>query len=151
METSVTTKKNRGIRLRTSVDLLLVAGRLVRATERSEDAQKDVMYSLPGIFAFALCAGKNRICLIKEGNAFRIMKKAEKSEVLTVIEFEDASVLSRIAVRRITAAKALSEGRTSYRGISKYASVIMRVFYAADKLFLSDAKWIALYGEDAKR
>jgi len=151
MEMSAVTKKNRGIWLRANVELLRIAKRLVRVTETSEDAQKDVMYSLPGIFALELCAGKNRIRLIKEGNALRIMKKTEKSDILTSIVFEDENVLSRVAANRATAATALSEGRVSYCGTSKHFSAIMRIFYVSDKLFLSDAKWSALYGDGAKR
>ena len=151
METSANTKKNSGMWLRANVELLCIARRLVRATEKSAEAQKDVMYSLPGIFAFELSADKKCVRLIKEGNTFRIMKKTEKSEVLASVVFEDAGVLSRIRSEDVTAAKALSEGRISYRGISKYASAILRVFYAADKLFLSDAKWCALYGDGSKR
>ena len=144
-------KKNKGTGLRALAELFLLAKRLEKATAVSEEAQTEIMYGLPGIFSFALCSGGRSVRLIKEGNAFRIMKLSEKSDILTSVFFDDPKTLTSVATGRKTIFKALSEGRVSYKGAVGFFTTVMRVFYVADKLRLSDKKRGALYGDDAER
>ena len=130
------------------VGLLRKAKAIVKATARSAEAKSEVLYSLPGIFAMELREGRNAVRLIKEGDALRIMKSSEKSDVLLVVEFSDIDAERGSMLGKVPTARLLAEGRIVYRGRGKYFNCFQRIAYIADKMLLSDSKFQAIYGAE---
>ena len=123
------------------------AKELVKASERSETAGDEILFHLPGVFCFSLCYRGESVRLIKEANAFRVMKKSEKSEPLLCVKIEDAAVLCDIYSHRATLQKASAEGRVTFGGKIKYATLVMRVSAEGDKATLNKKQYQELYGE----
>ena len=120
---------------------------LVRATERCEAAAKEVLYDLPGVFAMSLVAAGEEVRLIKEADCFRIMKKAERSDVLLSIRFEDLAILGDLTARECTMQKALAERRLTCFGKIGYLATVMRVSAEGDKALLGEGAYEELYGK----
>ena len=121
---------------------------LVRATERSEVAAKEVLYSLPGVFSMKLVAGGAEVRLIKEADQLRLMNSSEKSDVLLIIGFEDLAILGDLAAGDVTLQKAFAEGRATFSGKTKYFASVMRVNAEGDKALLGAGAYAELYGKD---
>lgn len=124
-----------------------LAGALCRAGGSAEAAADEILYGLPGVFAMSIEAPGAVLRLIKEAGTFRIMKKAEKSELLLRIRFEDLSVLGDVVGRECTMQRALSEGRLTFAGKTKYLAAVMRASAAGDKALLPNEDYYQLYGK----
>ena len=124
-----------------------IAKTLARASENSENAGDDVLYRLPGVFSLSLVYRGEVVRLIKEANAFRIMKPSEKSEVSLSAIVTDEAALADLKFKRATWQKVYSEGRVVFAGKIKYAALFMRVMAEGDKASLPAKKYQELYGE----
>lgn len=124
-----------------------IAKELARASEKIENAGDDVLYRLPGVFSMSLVCGGQVVRLIKEANAFRVMKSSEKSEVSLSAKVTDEAALADLCSKKATWQKVYSEGRIVFAGKMKYATLFMRVMAEGDKAFLSAKKYLELYGE----
>ena len=129
------------------IALKKVAKALVFASESSVAAGDDILYRLPGVFSLMISYEDSFVRLIKEGNAFRIMKLSEKSEVLLSVTIADAAALCDLAFRSATWQKVYAEGRATFAGKMSYATLLIRVAAEGDKAALSPEKYEALYGE----
>ncbi len=127
--------------------LMKIAKTLARASENSENAGDDVLYRLPGVFSLSLVYRGEVVRLIKEANAFRIMKPSEKSEVSLSAIVTDEAALADLKFKRATWQKVYSEGRVVFAGKIKYAALFMRVMAEGDKASLPAKKYQELYGE----
>ena len=127
--------------------LMKIAKTLARASENSENAGDDVLYRLPGVFSLSLVYRGEVVRLIKEANAFRIMKPSEKSEVSLSAIVTDEAALADLKFKRATWQKVYSEGRVVFAGKIKYAALFMRVMAEGDKASLPAKKCQELYGE----
>jgi len=125
-----------------------VASRLIKATEQSEEAKKEVLYSLPGIFAVEIRSGANSVRLIKEGDVFREMESSEKSDILLVVIFQDQGAETAYLSGAASLARLYAEGRLSSRGRGKYRNAFMRIARVADETVLSKKKLRAMYGSE---
>ena len=124
-----------------------LAKALVRASEKSECAGDEILYGLPGVFSMDLTYQDQSVRLIKEANAFRIMKPSEKSEVSLSAIVTDEAALADLKFKRATWQKVYSEGRVVFAGKIKYAALFMRVMAEGDKASLPAKKYQELYGE----
>lgn len=127
--------------------LMKIAKTLARASENSENAGDDVLYRLPGVFSLSLVYRDEVVRLIKEANAFRIMKPSEKSEVSLSAIVTDEAALADLKFKRATWQKLYAEGRVVFAGKIKYAALFMRVMAEGDKASLPAKKYQELYGE----
>lgn len=136
---TVNTKQNDGCfkRLLSKIALKKLASNLVLASQKSKEAAKDVLYTLPGVFSMTLVYGTYQIRLIKEADEFRIMDSSEVSENLLTLEPIDAGILADLYTHRTTLQHALAENRVRLVGKTKYAATIVRVSAQADKLVCS--------------
>ena len=129
------------------VALKRVAKALVVASESSVAAGDDILYRLPGVFSLMISYEGSSVRLIKEANAFRIMGPSEKSEVLLAVTIADSAALGDLMFRSATWQKVYAEGRATFAGKVKYATLLLRVAAEGDKATLSPEKYQALYGE----
>lgn len=120
---------------------------LVLASEQSSAVGDDILYGLPGVFSFCISYKGECVRLIKEANSFRIMKPSEKSEVLLSIEPLDDAALGDLCLGGATWHKLYAEGRVSFAGKIKYATVFMRVAAEGDRFRMSEKNYQDLYGE----
>ena len=134
-------------RLMIRLALSRVAKALVRASKESLVAGDDILYRLPGVFSFSIGYKGSEVRLIKEADEFRILNNAEKSEVLLSATFEDAAALGDIAARVATWHKVYAEGRITFAGKMRYASLLLRVAAEGDKVDLTEEEYQDLYGE----
>lgn len=134
-------------RLWIRIALSRIAKALVRAAKESSVAGDDILYRLPGVFSFSIGYKGCIVRIIKEANEFRIMENAEKSVILLSATFEDAAALADLAARDATWHKVYAEGRITFAGKMKYASLLMRVAAEGDKFELNEDKYRYLYGE----
>ena len=146
----MTVKVKRGeimSRFLSRIALTRIAKAIVFASEKGAGAGDAILYQLPGVFSMRITYRGESVRLIKEANTFRIMEKSEKSEESLSIIFADRAALADLACRHSTLQKVYSEGRVTFGGKIKYATLIMRVTSYGDKVRLSDKKYRELYGE----
>ncbi len=124
-----------------------IAGYLARASKTSEKVGDDVLYHLPGVFSLGVSYGGESVRLIKEANSFRIMKSSEKSDVSLIATVVDAAAIRDICTHKASWQKLYAEGRVTFAGKIKYATLFMRVMAEGDKAFLPAKKYQELYGE----
>ena len=144
---TVNTKQNDGAfkRLMSKIALKKLATNLVLATQKSKEAGKDVLYSLPGVFSMKLVYGEYEVRLIKEADELRLMDSSEISDILLTIEPVDAGILADLYTHNTTLQHALAENRVRILGKSKYAATILRVSTQADALVCSKKTLQKLY------
>ena len=124
-----------------------LAKALVCASKGSVAAGDGILYGLPGVFSLRLDYRGEHVRLIKEANEFRMMEKSEKSEVLLSIEVMDAAALADLYFHNATWQKVYAEGRMTFAGKTKYATLVMRIMAEGDKACLAPKKIRELYGE----
>ena len=134
-------------RLFRRVALSRIAKALVRASKESTAAGDDILYRLPGVFSLRIAYKDAFVRLIKEGNEFRLMETSEKSEELLSVTLTDAAALADVAFHAATWQKIYAEGRMTFAGKIKYASLLMRIAALGYKACLSAKKNQDLYGE----
>jgi len=130
------------------IALRRLVGALCRAGEASERAGDEILYGLPGIFTIEFEAPNAKIRLIKEANVFRVLKKAEKSDVSLRIRLEDLAVLGDIVARECTLQRALAEGRLTYAGKTKHLAAVIRASAEGDRQLLPKEEYNELYGKE---
>ena len=130
------------------VELLRFAKRLVKYTEKSENAKLELLYSLPGIFAMELRFLGAKVRIIKEGATFRIMDRSEKSRNLLTVTINDGSVLKKLTSGNLTACRAAAEGRLTFKGSTAFFCVFMRVCRFGDKELLSESRYAEAYDSE---
>ena len=124
-----------------------IAKALVLASEKSAVVGDDILYRLPGVFALSVTYQETSVRLIKEANAFRIMKDAEKSVILLSVTITDQAALEELSEKRATWQKVYAEGRITFAGKEKYAALFLRAAAEGDKAILSEKQYRELYGE----
>ena len=134
-------------RLFRKIALNKIAKSLVRTTQASRTAGDEVLYRLPGVFSMRIEYKDSFVRLIKEANELRIMENSEKSEVLLSVTIADKAALGDLAFRSATWQKVYAEGRLTFGGKEKYASLLIRIAAEGDKLALDPGEYQNLYGE----
>ena len=129
----------------TECELMKLARRVIRCTEKSEGAKLELLFSLPGIYAMELCFGGAKIRLIKEGDVFRLMERSEKSSILLSVTVLDQDALKKLALGKCTVNQCAAQGRLIYRGSTRFFCVFTRICNEGDKALLSGGRYRSLY------
>ncbi|MBP5610573.1 MAG: hypothetical protein J6X72_04465 [Clostridia bacterium] len=129
------------------IALRRLAGALCHAGEASQRAGDEILYGLPGVFTVELEAPNAKVRLIKEANVFRVLKKAETSDVSLRIRLEDLAVLGDIVAGECTLQRALAEGRLTYAGKTAHLAALIRAGAEGDRALLPNEEYRELYGK----
>ena len=126
-------------------ELRRYANRVIKYTQKSEGAKLEMLFSLPGIFAMEFRFLRAKVRLIKEGDAFRVMERSEKSRNLLTVTITDASALKKMIAGKLTIHRALAEGRLTFAGSTAFFCVLTRICNEGDKVLLSDSRYQEAY------
>lgn len=126
-------------------ELRRYANRVIKCTQKSEGAKLEMLFSLPGIFAMEFRFLRAKIRLIKEGDAFRLMERSEKSRNLLTVTISDASALKKMISGKLTIHRAMAEGRLTFGGSTAFFCVITRICEEGDKILLSESSYKEAY------